>query len=108
MPVSVLQYLIQTLENLSSDKFRELQSSVCRYIQREDICNILLKIDPEKLSKRFKSESNSLHFQARCLAGLLTIELSVELIRWIQQTPLPPLSAGENPCGSDERPCEPS
>ncbi len=109
MPVSVLQYLIQALENLSSEKFKELQGTIRSYTRREDVCEIFLKIDPEKLQKKFKSEQSSLHFQARCLSGILTIELAVELIRWIQQIPPLPLSGDEKPCAlsslPDEKPC---
>jgi hypothetical protein len=108
MPIDVLQYCIQNLESLPPDKFKELQGNIRSYIRREDVCDILLKIDSEKLQKKFKSEPNSLHFQARCLAGILTVELGVELIRWIQQTPLLNDGCGEKSCDSDEKPCESS
>lgn len=112
MPVSVLQYFIKALENIPSDRFKELQGNVRRYIKHEEVCELLLKVDPEKLQNKFKSDPTSLQFQSRRLAGLLTVELSVELVRWIQQTPPQPLSAGESacekPCDCDEKPCESS
>jgi hypothetical protein len=112
MTVSVLQYCIKTLENLPSEMFKHLQESVRTYIKHEETCEILLKIDPEKLQKKFKSEPSSLHFQSRRLAGLLTLELGVELIRWIQQTPPLPFNADETACAPsslpDETACESS
>jgi hypothetical protein len=104
MPISILKYFIKTVEGFSPESFKARQTTVRTYIHNERICELLLKIDTEKLQKRFKSEPTSLYFISLELSGLLTVEVASQLIQWLNAGDESP---SEKPCDPDESSCDP-
>ena len=101
MPISLLKYLLDSLDGLCPDTFRAKQAVVRQYIKHEGLCELLLKIDAEKLQKRFKSEPTSLYFLSLEIGGLLTLETGSQVIQWLNG------DCGEKPCDPCEKPCDP-
>jgi hypothetical protein len=104
-PISLLKYVVNELERLSPDTFRARQASVRQYIKHEGTCELLLKIDAEKLQKKFKSEPTSLYFISLELSGLLSVEVGSQLIQWLHQTPPNDGDCAERPYDCAEKPC---
>lgn len=98
MVISLVQYFLKKLEGLSSESFRARQATVTRIIKHERLCELLLKIDAEKLQKKFKSEPTSLYFISLEISGLLTVENGQQLVQWLND------DCDEKPC---EKPCDP-
>ncbi len=108
--ISVIKLLQDKLEKAAPEQFHVLQTSIRTYVKHEEICDLIQKIDPEKRGKRDKADPKSLIFTLRVVSGLITVELSTQIIQWLYQVPLPApppqLSADESRDDSYEKPCD--